>query len=228
VLPARDIDFADLILRFTAQVDMAVTEKQAQLLSRHLQIMLAWNSRLNLTRITGSKEMIVQHLLDSILPSKFLPSSGWALDVGTGAGFPGIPLKIIHPGLEFILLDSNRKKISFLAAVSAALGLKGVQSLHARWQAFLNDEGHARKFGMITTRALKLDPELINGLAPRVLAPGGVLAHWRSQTPHTSGQSADFATDASGCHDMEYEGEFEYALPGIEHPRAIQLWRRIN
>ena len=123
---ALDNEFTDLILKFTGKAGIALTERQAQLLSLHIQLMLEWNPRLNLTRITGREEIIVKHLLDSILPAKFLPSSGHALDVGTGAGFPGIPLKIVYPDLQMVLLDSSRKKVSFLAAVAAALGLKGI------------------------------------------------------------------------------------------------------
>ena len=96
-----DNEFADLILKFTGKAGIALTEQQAHLLSLHIQLMLQWNTRLNLTRITGREEIIVKHLLDSILPAKFLPSSGNALDVGTGAGFPGIPLKIVYPGLRY-------------------------------------------------------------------------------------------------------------------------------
>ena len=107
---AFDDEFAGLILKFSGSAGIHLTEKQALLLSRHIRIMLEWNSRLNLTRITEPEEIIIKHLLDSILPAKFLPSSGYALDVGTGAGFPGIPLKIVYPDLHMLLLDSNRKK----------------------------------------------------------------------------------------------------------------------
>ncbi|MHC1725594.1 MAG: 16S rRNA (guanine(527)-N(7))-methyltransferase RsmG [Syntrophobacteraceae bacterium] len=86
------------------------TDAEANLCTRHVNLMLEWNRRLNLTRIVSHNDIIVKHLLDSIVPAKYLPHSGPALDVGTGAGFPGIPLKIMSPALDFLLLDSNRKK----------------------------------------------------------------------------------------------------------------------
>jgi len=222
----HDTGFADLILKFTGRAGIEVTENQAQLLSRHIQIMHEWNRRINLTRITGSEEIIVKHVLDSILPSKFLPSSGQALDVGTGAGFPGIPLKIVHPCLQVVLLDSNRKKVSFLTAVAAALGLKGLWALHGRWQDLSKDAANARQFQLVTMRALRLEPEHITSLGSRVLAPGGVLACWRSAAPSAIEESGDCAIDKSHYGDVELQGDFDYLLPGIKHRRAIRLWKK--
>jgi 16S rRNA (guanine527-N7)-methyltransferase len=225
-----DKEFTDLILRFTGKEGIALTQSGAQLLSRHIQLMIEWNLRLNLTRITGREEIIVKHLLDCILPAKFLPSSGYALDVGTGAGFPGIPLKIVYPDLQMVLLDSNRKKVSFLAAVAATLGLKGIRVLHGRWQDFSKVEEHANKFELITMRALRLEPEHISGLAATVLVAGGVLAWWGV------GDAERLAGGWAGCggsetgkknyRDMEFEHDLEYLLPGIEQRRAIWLWRK--
>jgi 16S rRNA (guanine527-N7)-methyltransferase len=220
------MNFADLILKFTGKAGIAVTKKQAQLLSRHIQIMLEWNSRLNLTRITESEEIIVKHLLDSILPSRFLPSSGHALDVGTGAGFPGIPLKIVHPGLQVVLLDSNRKKVSFLTAAAAALELRGIRAVHGRWQDFSKDEDHAREFELITMRALRLEPEHITCLASRVLAPGGVLAWWGVADSENLTEDKDSNTGESKYFDMAFQGDFDYSLPGIDQRRAVRLWRK--
>ncbi|SPF51371.1 Ribosomal RNA small subunit methyltransferase G 1 [Syntrophobacter sp. SbD1] len=214
-------EFADLILEFTGKAGISITEKQALLLSRHIQIMLEWNPRLNLTRITGPEEIIVKHLLDSILPAKFLPKSGHALDIGTGAGFPGVPLKIVNPDLQIVLLDSSRKKVSFLAAMTAALGLKGIRPLHGRWQDFSKAEDQANKFDLITMRAVKLEAEHITGLAPALLAPAGVLAWWGAGEERTAGH-AEFEGP-----NMEFQGDFEYLLPGMKQRRAVWIWKKM-
>ena len=173
---------------------------------------------------------MVKHLLDSILPAKFLPSSGYALDVGTGAGFPGIPLKIVYPGLQMVLLDSSRKKVSFLTAVAAALGLKGIRVLHGRWQDFLKVEEHANKFELITMRALRLEPEHITCLASMVLVPGGVLAWWGvGDEERLAGRQTGCGgseTDKRNYHDMEFQDDLKYLLPGIKQQRAVWLWRK--
>jgi 16S rRNA (guanine527-N7)-methyltransferase len=222
---SRDDEFTDLILKFAGKAGIALTESRAQLLSRHIQLMLEWNLRLNLTRITGTEEIIVRHLLDSILPAKFLPSSGWALDVGTGAGFPGIPLKIVYPDLQMVLLDSSRKKVSFLVAASAALGLKGIRVLHGRWQDFGKVKEHADKFELITMRALKLEPEHITSLASVVLVAGGVLAWWGVGADRLAGHRGP-ETAKRSFHCMEFQDDFEYLLPGIKRRRAVWLWRK--
>ena len=220
-----DNEFADFILKFTEKAGVALTEQQAHLLSLHIQLMLQWNTRLNLTRITGREEIMVKHLLDSILPAKFLPSSGNALDVGTGAGFPGIPLKIVYPGLDMILLDSSTKKVSFLATVAAALGLKKIRALHGRWQDFSRAGEHLHKFQLITMRAIKLEPEHISSLASMVLAPGGFFAWWGSAGEgYADGGTGRLAGKTYG--DMVFQGDFNYLLPGIQQKRSVCIWRK--
>ena len=176
-------EFTQLILNLTAEAGVALDEKQAGLLTRHIQLMLEWNTRLNLTRITKSEDIVIKHILDSVLPAKYLPSAGNALDVGSGAGFPGIPLKILCPDLEMVLLDSSRKKISYLTAVIATLGLKGMRAFHGRWQDLSRMKEHSGGFALITMRALKLEPEHLSSLAPTILAPGGILAWWGAAEP---------------------------------------------
>jgi len=225
-----DKEFTNLILKFADNAGIALTERRAQLLSLHIQLMIEWNLRLNLTRITGREEIIVKHLLDSILPARFLPSSGCALDVGTGAGFPGIPLKIVYPDLQMVLLDSSRKKVSFLTAVAATLGLKGIRVLHGRWQDFSKVEEHANRFELITMRALKLEPEHISSLASMVLADGGVLACWGvGDAGHLAGGGLGCGGPETGKRiygDMEFQDDLKYLLPGIKQRRAIWLWRK--
>jgi 16S rRNA (guanine527-N7)-methyltransferase len=223
---ALDNEFTDLILKLTGKAGIALTDTEAQLLGRHIQLMLEWNLRLNLTRITGREEIVVKHILDSILPAKFLPSSGCALDVGTGAGFPGIPLKIVYPDLQMVLLDSSRKKVSFLTAVAAVLGLKGIRVLHGRWQEFAKVEEHAYKFELITMRALRLEPEHITCLASMVLVPGGVLAWWGVGDPERIEEPGGSQSVKRNYGDMEFQDDLQYLLPGIEQQRAVWLWRK--
>ncbi|MEN6437714.1 MAG: 16S rRNA (guanine(527)-N(7))-methyltransferase RsmG, partial [Syntrophobacter sp.] len=150
--------FTALIMDYAGRVGLHLSREQADLCRMHIELMLEWNHRLNLTRITIQEETIVKHLLDSLLPATALPASGNALDVGTGAGFPGIPLKILHPGLEFTLLDASRKKVSFLAVVVAKLGLKGIHPVHGRWEDFAQAPGNRMRFSLITMRAVRLEP----------------------------------------------------------------------
>jgi 16S rRNA (guanine527-N7)-methyltransferase len=209
-------------MKFAATAGVSVSEAQAQFFSRHIELMLEWNRRLNLTRITEYEEIIVKHLLDSILPARFLPSSGRALDVGTGAGFPGIPLKILNPGLDMVLLDASRKKTSFLTAVSASIGLRGIRAAHGRWEEFSQKTENEASFQLITMRAVKLESGHLQALARNALAPGGIFAWWAG--PEADEQSSGlFQEKFSG---LEVQGREHYTLPGIARERSVWLWRR--
>jgi len=219
----------DLILRLTLKAGIELTGQQARLLRRHIEIMLEWNTRLNLTRITESGEIAVKHLLDSILPAKFLPSSGNALDIGTGAGFPGIALKIVRPGLQMVLLDSSRKKVSFLAAAVASLGLKGIEPLHCRWQEFVKIEENLNKFELITMRAIRLEKEHVSRLGSAALVPGGVFAWWGMGDEEQPEEVSKPGTELRrSCEDMQFEGAFTYLLPDVKRKRAVWLWRKLR
>jgi 16S rRNA (guanine527-N7)-methyltransferase len=221
-----DTGFTDLILEFTGNAGISLTESQAQLLSLHIRLLLQWNSRLNLTRITDTQQIIVKHLLDSIVPAKFLPSSGNCLDVGTGAGFPGIPLKIVHPDLQTILLDSSRKKVSFLATVAATLGLKGIRAVHGRWEDFTQAEENVGKFQLITMRAVRLEPGHITSLASTALAPGGRFASWGGPGELGGNGCGGRTPFAEKSREIEFLGAFGYPLPGIERQRAVWIWKK--
>ncbi len=218
-------EFTDLILQYAAEALIEITEGQARLMSRHVRIMLEWNSRFNLTRITAPEEVIIKHLLDSIVPAKYLPSSGNALDVGSGAGFPGIPLKIVHPDLQMVLLESSRKKVSFLAAAAASLAVPGIRALHGSWQDLRQRGENAGKFQLIVMRAIKPEPEHISRLASSLLAPGGFFARW--EVLDSSAEEADIRErKGKGRFDVEFYGDFDYSLPGVTRRRVVRLWRK--
>ena len=219
---ALENEFTALILKFALAAGISLSEAQAGSCSRHIELMLQWNRRLNLTRITAREEIIVKHLLDSILPARVLPASGRALDVGTGAGFPGIPLKILNPGLDMVLLDASRKKTSFLTAASAAIGLQGMRAAHGRWEAFAQAGENKASCQLITMRAVRLEKAHLQVLAREALAPGGVFAWWAG--PEVNEQSGELT--GAIFSDLEMQGREYYTLPGIDRERSVWLWRR--
>lgn len=219
------MDFIDLLLSGAATANIALTPAQAVLLSRHVQIMLEWNSRINLTRITAPEEVIVKHLLDSIAPARCLPATGRALDVGAGAGFPGIPLKIVHPDLDMLLLESTRKKVTFLNAAAASLQLPGLTALHESWQDFRKRKENVGAFQLIVMRAIKPEAEHISRLASTLLAPGGFFARWESLDTQAPKKTLHKAKKNHPL-DVEFYGEFAYSLPGLDRPRVVRLWRK--
>ncbi len=198
---------------------VGLSPEQAAMCLTHIRLMLEWNPRINLTRITDFGEIMVKHLLDSLLPGLRLPHSGDALDIGTGAGFPGVPLKVLHPGLNVSLLESSRKKISFLRVLLSGLPLRNIRAVHGRWEDFTapgaGDEG---RYALITMRALRLETAHLCVLAPRILAPGGLFAWW-------AGPGADPQWEKSFLQ-LNFFGKFPYDLPGLSDSRHLYIWKK--
>jgi 16S rRNA (guanine527-N7)-methyltransferase len=157
-----------------ARLGVPLDEATAQRLSRVLDELLKWNRAYNLTAITQPREMLTHHLLDSLSVQRFLAGRR-VIDVGTGAGFPGLPLAIVDPQRHFTLLDSNGKKVRFVAHVVRALGLANLDAVHSRAEAFVPPQ----PFDTVVARAFAPLPTLVEWVAPlcsphtRVLAMKG-------------------------------------------------------
>ncbi len=143
------------LLEYTAQYDIPLEQEQAQQFQRYMELLLEWNEKMNLTAITQPEDVVCRHFLDSLLLLKAYPLSQGesVIDVGTGAGFPGIPLKIARPDLKLTLLDSLAKRLHFLTAVCDSLQLDS-ERIHAR-----AEEGGRRAdlrdaFGLACARAV--------------------------------------------------------------------------
>lgn len=132
-----------------AQLGIELTDAQAQQLIRVLEELDDWNQRMNLTAIRERPAQITKHLLDSLSVQPFLHGER-VLDVGTGAGFPGLPLAIVNPSRQFTLLDSTAKKLKFIEHVAALLELPNVQTVHTRAENFRPTQ----RFDIVLSRAV--------------------------------------------------------------------------
>ena len=122
----------NLIFKGAKHFGVALTNQHLNKLTSYIQILLKWNKKNNLTAITDPFEIAVKHIIDSIAPYQFVHKSNTLLDVGSGAGFPGIPLKIILPDIRSTHIDASHKKISFQKYAIRTLGLKDINAMHAR------------------------------------------------------------------------------------------------
>jgi 16S rRNA (guanine527-N7)-methyltransferase len=154
-----------------ATLGVALSGADAQRLFTLLSELSRWNKSFNLTAITGPERMVTHHLLDSLAVQADLAGTRIA-DVGTGAGFPGLPLALVNPGRQFTLIDSSAKKIRFVAHAAHALGLANVTPVHARAEALRPEV----PFDTVLARALAPLPELLPLLAPLCGASTVVLA----------------------------------------------------
>ncbi len=123
----------ELLKKEAEKINVMLTEKQLNQFVLYYQLLMEWNQKMNLTAITEPEEVVQKHFVDSLTCLETgLLKSGKLIDVGTGAGFPSIPLKIVCPTLEMVLLDSLQKRLTFLEEVIDQLGLEGVSLVHAR------------------------------------------------------------------------------------------------
>lgn len=133
-----------------------LTNKDIERFLKYKDILKEWNNKINLTTITDDYEIIVKHFLDSISLVKcgLLKDGISLIDVGTGAGFPGIPIKILFPGIKVVLLDSLNKRVKFLNEVIQQLKLENIYAVHGRAEDMARDKDYRGKFNISTARAV--------------------------------------------------------------------------
>ena len=124
----------DLLLKGALHFGIQLEEKMVEAFDLYLRELLKWNQKINLTAIRTEKGIVLKHFLDSLSVFPYLPRISSLLDIGSGAGFPGIPLKIILPSLEVTLIDSVQKKVDFQRHIIRTLGLQGMAAIHGRIQ----------------------------------------------------------------------------------------------
>jgi 16S rRNA (guanine527-N7)-methyltransferase len=158
--PARNLDPAEarnLLERGTRFLGLTLSPEQIEQFLAYLDLLLKWNRRMNLTALRTPAEIISRHFLDSLLLLPHLPETGRLLDIGSGAGFPGLPLKIARPGLTIDLVEATAKKVSFLKEAVRRLGLSGVEV----WPLFLGKSpmpfDSANPWEVFTSRGVNLE-----------------------------------------------------------------------
>jgi len=195
------------------QLDQTYPDGTAEKLTALLDELEKWNRRVNLTAIRDRQEMVTAHILDSLVARPLLEGVS-VLDVGTGPGFPGLPLAIVEPDRQFTLLDSNNKKILFVQHAAGLLGLDNVTAVKSRAE----DYAPGRRFDTVIARALAALPRLVQ-IAGHHVGENGVFVALKGRYP------ADELEQMNGQpwnHDV-----MELEVPGLEErSRHAVLLRR--
>ena len=136
------------------KIGIELTEKNIDQFYNYMNLLLEWNEKINLTAITEPNDIILKHFIDSVTINKYLSDKNKIIDIGTGAGFPGIPLKILNEDKKFTLVDSLNKRIGFLNEVKKQLDLKYLNCIHGRVEEMARNKQFREKFSVITSRAV--------------------------------------------------------------------------
>lgn len=139
---------------------------------KYMELLLEWNEKINLTAITDEDEIIIKHFIDSLTIVKDIDKNAKVVDVGTGAGFPGIPLSVVRPDIKMFLVDSLNKRLVFLQEVKEQLKLENIEIIHARAEEFGQNKKYRESFDIATSRAVANLATLSEYLIPLVKIKG--------------------------------------------------------
>lgn len=147
--------FIKLLIDKASENNVSINNNQAEKLYLYKELLLEWNEKINLTAITDDEDIITKHFIDSLLCVEYIPENTQIIDVGTGAGFPGIVIAIYYEGkINITLLDSLQKRVNFLNIVIEKLQLKKIQTIHGRAEEIAHKEEYREKYDIAIARAV--------------------------------------------------------------------------
>lgn len=205
-----------------------LSEDQLEAFQRYYEELIAWNRRVNLTAITDYEEVQVRHFADSLAVLLALEDDRGPglrlIDIGTGAGFPGLPLKVVRPDWRVVLVESTRKKTAFLEHLVGALGLEGVEVVWARAEEVGRDAHYREGFDLATARAVADLAVLVEYALPLVRVSGWFIAQ-KGRAPEEELEAAGAAMRLLGGRHV---GTVAYHLPGVDGPLHLVLVEKVT
>lgn len=218
----------DYFIQDLKEFDLTVSEKQIEQFIKYYELLTEWNSFMNLTAITEFDEVIKKHFVDSVslvrAISDIKEKEYTLIDVGTGAGFPGIPLKIMFPNLKVVLLDSLNKRVSFLNEVIEKLKLTGIEAYHGRAEDFANKKEFRECFDFCVSRAVANLATLSEYCIPFVKTEGCFISYKSEKIT----EEYECAKEAIKILGGNYLNQVEFYLPNSDIYRNLFVIQKIN
>ena len=188
-----------------------------------MNLLLEWNEKINLTAIIDPKEIILKHFVDSLTIAKYIKDDEKMIDVGTGAGFPGIPLSIVKENIDIVLLDSLNKRINFLEEVKENLKLENITTIHGRAEEFGKNKKERETYDIATSRAVAPLNILLEYLLPLVKVGGKAICMKGSNIEEI--ENAKNALEILGGQIEKIE---EITLPNSDIKRNIIIVKKVK
>ena len=211
--------FEEILSARAAEAGIPLTAEQIGQFSVYHEMLLDWNTRMNLTALTAPEDVAVKHIIDSLTAydAALFDGARTLIDVGTGAGLPGIPLAVYAPHLTVTLLDSLNKRVRFLTEVTAAMGLPNVRCIHARAEEAARTAEHRAAYDIVVSRAVARLPVLLEYTLPFVRV-GGTLLALKGRAYAEEQKEARRAAEVLGGGRITAR---PVHLPGLDDVRAI-------
>ena len=211
--------FEEILAARAAEVGIPLTAEQIEQFSVYNEMLLDWNTRMNLTALTAPEDVAVKHIIDSLTAydAALFDGARTLIDVGTGAGLPGIPLAVYAPHLTVTLLDALNKRVRFLTEVTAAMGLQNVRCIHARAEEAARTAEHRAAYDIAVSRAVARLPILLEYTLPFVRV-GGTLLALKGRAYAEEQKEARRAAEVLGGGRITAR---PVHLPGLDDVRAI-------
>lgn len=217
-------EFKEKMIINVDKLGINLSEIQLKQFYNYMNLLIEWNKKINLTAITETDEIILKHFVDSLTISKYISDGTKVVDVGTGAGFPGIPLKIVRQDVDITLLDSLQKRINFLEEVINELNLEKIKTVHSRVEDFGKNKEYREEFDIATSRAVANLSTLSEYLLPLVKVGGKVISMKGSLIQEELENSKNAIKILGG----QIEKVDEFDLPNSDISRNIVLIDKIK
>ena len=212
--------------RKSEQLEVELSEKQLEQFKTYYEMLIEKNKVMNLTAITEKDEVIDKHFIDSISLKKAVDTTKplKILDLGTGAGFPGIPLKIAYPNLTITLLDSLNKRIKFLQEVIEELGLQEIEGIHGRAEDFAKQQGYREQYDLCVSRAVANLATLSEYCLPYVKEGGCFISYKSGAVEEEVNQSKEAITELGG----RIKEVIAFTLPKTDIERTFVVIEKVK
>jgi len=209
-----------------SQLEIKLSGRQIEQFIRYYEMLIEWNKLMNLTGITEYEDVINKHFIDSLSLVKATDLAGISsvIDIGTGAGFPGIPLKIAFPHLNIVLLDSLNKRINFLNAIIEELGLENIRTIHGRAEEFAQKEEYRECFDLCVSRAVANLSSLTEYCLPYVKEGGKFIPYKSGKIDEELANSKNAIFILGG----KLEKEVEFELPRTDMSRNLVVIEKVK
>ena len=208
----------DLLRKVLSDNDIECSDEQLMMLIRFYEMLVEKNKVMNLTAITDFEEVAIKHFADSLTIGRAIkPETQKIIDVGTGAGFPGIPLKIVYPGIRLTLLDSLNKRLVFLNEIIDELGLKDIETVHARAEEAASKPDYREQYDIVVSRAVANLSTLVEYCLP-FASVGGCFISYKGEKAAAELSEAGKAIKVLGGGNAV---SYDFSLVGTDYSRSL-------